>query len=128
MLTIELPPTAQAVPAARAALDVLRGRVSGPALEDARLLLSELVTNSVRHAGLDEEQRIEVAARVANGVLRVEVRDEGPGFVETSRERQASSDSGWGLYLVSRLADRWGVQRGSATLVWFEIASERAGH
>jgi anti-sigma regulatory factor (Ser/Thr protein kinase) len=126
MLTIELPPTAQAVPTARAALEALRGRVSAPALDDARLLLSELVTNSVRHAGLEAEQRIGVAAGVVDGMLRVEVRDDGPGFVETSRAREASSDAGWGLYLVSRLADRWGVQRESATLVWFEIATDRS--
>jgi anti-sigma regulatory factor (Ser/Thr protein kinase) len=126
MLTLELPPTARAIPAARAALDALRERVSGPALDDARLLLSELVTNSVRHAGLEAKQRIGVAARVDDGVLRVEVRDDGPGFVVTSRGREASQDSGWGLFLVSRLADRWGVQRDGATLVWFEIATDRS--
>ena len=54
--------------------------------------------------------------------LRVEVTDWGPGFTRGARpSRPADAVGGWGLVLVERLADRWGVMRNSFTRVWFEI-------
>jgi anti-sigma regulatory factor (Ser/Thr protein kinase) len=125
-MTIELQPTAEAVPAARAALRAVGGLVTSDVLADARLLVSELVTNSVRHADLGPEQRIEVLAGVEAGTLRVEVRDGGRGFVSSPRVTGSPADSGWGLFLVAQLADRWGVRSDAGTVVWFEIAADRA--
>jgi anti-sigma regulatory factor (Ser/Thr protein kinase) len=89
---------------------------------DAALLVSEVVTNSVRHAGMPDGE-IRVHAEVDEETLRVEVIDGGPGFVR--RPPQARPDAedpgGWGLVLVDRLADRWGVDRDGPTRVWFEI-------
>jgi hypothetical protein len=52
--------------------------------------------------------------------LRVEVVDEGGGFVPSAGDRPATDVGGWGLHLVHTLADRWGVAT-EASHVWFEI-------
>ena len=90
-------------------------------LDDVRLLVNELVTNSVKHAGLDDGQLIGLSVQAASTRVRVEVSDAGPGF-EPDRHAVASDpSSGWGLLLVERLSDRWGVKRNELTCVWFEI-------
>ena len=52
--------------------------------------------------------------------LRIEVIDQGVGFVPVARDRPATEVGGWGLHLVQTLSNRWGVYEGS-THVWFEI-------
>src|SRR5215208_1883056 len=98
-------------------------------LGDVALLVSELVTNSVRHGGAGEDHRLELAALREGERLRVEVTDWGPGFDRDARPRRPTDEvGGWGLVLVERLADRWGVEHdGDATVVWFEVSMpERA--
>ncbi len=96
--------------------------------ENAELLVSELVTNSVRHAGLPEEACIEFSVRASAEVLMVEVADAGCGFDHTTAVRPravggVNEPSGWGLFLVDRIADRWGaVQMDGETRVWFELS------
>jgi anti-sigma regulatory factor (Ser/Thr protein kinase) len=51
----------------------------------------------------------------------VEVADDGPGFEPRPQTPDQDSRSGWGLYLVDQLADRWGVTRSEAGGAWFEI-------
>jgi anti-sigma regulatory factor (Ser/Thr protein kinase) len=95
--------------------------------ENAELLVSELVTNSVRHAGLPPDAGIEFSLRATPDVLMVEVADAGKGFEDDSPGRsrpRAGTDraSGWGLFLVEHIADRWGaVQMDGETRVWFEL-------
>ena len=89
---------------------------------DAKLLLSEVVTNSVRHAGLRAEDAIEVVVHTGD-VLRIEVRDRGGGFDLVEPSPDPARPSGWGLYLVEQLADRWGVEKGPPTTVWFELGA-----
>ena len=72
---------------------------------DLRLLVSELVTNSVRHAS---SGTIRLRASLADQRLRVEVHDDGPGLSSAPLNRRALADSGRGLRLLTRLADRWG--------------------
>jgi anti-sigma regulatory factor (Ser/Thr protein kinase) len=95
--------------------------------EDAELLVSELVTNSVRHAGLPDEASIEFSVRASAEVLMVEVADAGRGFDHISPMRPrvvagVAEASGWGLFLVDRISDRWGaVKTDGETRVWFEL-------
>ena len=104
---------------ARRALSRLRGDIDPPVMETMRLLVTELVSNSVKHAH-SESVRLKVAVG-RSGVL-VEVTDQGPGFEHQPRNLQTPRESGWGLFLVERLAHRWGVSReGSGTRVWFEL-------
>jgi anti-sigma regulatory factor (Ser/Thr protein kinase) len=118
-----------AAAAARRALGGLGETVSHRRLDDIALLVSELVTNSVRHGGAGEDDRLELAALREGERLRVEVTDWGPGFERDTRPSlPTDAVGGWGLVLVERLADRWGVERdGDATVVWFELSMpERA--
>jgi anti-sigma regulatory factor (Ser/Thr protein kinase) len=107
---------------ARAAVGLLEGRADAEALDDVRLLLSELVTNSVRHSGAPAGATIGLRVCVLrNGGLRAEVTDGGRGFEPTPRDLPQTEAGGWGLHLVDRLADRWGVDRRGPARVWFEI-------
>ena len=84
---------------------------------DLMLLVSELVTNAVRHARSD---RFEVRLEVRPELLRLEVHDEGEGF---SPRLAPSGDAGggFGLHIVDRLADRWGVERDEGGVIWLEL-------
>ena len=118
--TFELAP--EAASRARAVVNQELGRaVSARVLEDATLLVSELVTNAVRHAPRAGPLEIELRLKVDTERIRVVVSDPGAGFVVAPRMPTASGSSGWGLYLVDRIADRWGVITRDGSEVWFEI-------
>jgi anti-sigma regulatory factor (Ser/Thr protein kinase) len=84
-----------------------------------RLLVSELVTNAIRHVSRST-QPVELAARITGGAIRVEVRDGGTGF-EPGKPKPRGADGGFGLFLVERMASRWGVETQDGTRVWFEL-------
>jgi anti-sigma regulatory factor (Ser/Thr protein kinase) len=86
-----------------------------------RLLVSELVTNCVRHANAGEAAPVELAVRVAPDTIRVEVHDGGAGFDPARTRRPRGVGGGYGLFLVERMASRWGVDRDAGTRVWFEL-------
>jgi anti-sigma regulatory factor (Ser/Thr protein kinase) len=110
-----------AASAARHALLALDARVEGRVLDDIRLLVSELVTNAVRHADGPQGGQVEVDVTIEASRVRVEVADPGAGFEPQPRDDEMSRPGGWGLYLVDRIADRWGVMRNRLNRVWFEI-------
>lgn len=106
---------------ARRALGEVSDHVSPRRLEDAQLLVSELVTNAIRHAGLDDGEMIQLVVVAGHRALRIEVCDPGAGFEVAEPAPDPTRPSGWGLYLVRELADRWGVERNAGTRVWFEL-------
>jgi anti-sigma regulatory factor (Ser/Thr protein kinase) len=112
-------PTAAA--AARHALVALEERVDPGVLEDIRLLVSELVTNAVRHAQTPNGGEVALEVAIDPPRLRVEVADPGTGFDPRPRDDEMTRPGGWGLFLVDRVADRWGVVRDRMNCVWFEI-------
>jgi len=118
----EIVPRRGAAAEARRALEGFKDHLPPEKLEDVRLLVSELVTNSVIHAGLSPEEAITVTVTIRGGLARGEVRDRGPGF-EPSQEPVPKPDlaGGWGLYIVDKVADRWGVAHTGSKSVWFEI-------
>ena len=91
-------------------LDQLRDQLTEPCFENARLLISELVANAVEH--VREEGDIEVRVALADGALRVEVLDPGPGSCPP--RAPPSSERGWGLLFTDRLASRWAADRDGA--------------
>jgi anti-sigma regulatory factor (Ser/Thr protein kinase) len=106
---------------ARAVVGEELASLSRKVREDATLLVSELITNAVRHAPLSERPEVELRIRSEPGRVRIVVSDPGVGFVPSPRATAGSDGSGWGLYLVDRIADRWGVLTEEQTEVWFEI-------
>ncbi|MEZ0292417.1 MAG: ATP-binding protein [Solirubrobacteraceae bacterium] len=107
--------------AARRALGDLADHLPRRRLQDAELLVSELVTNAIRHAGLDDGDTITLSVEASDRALRIEVSDPGPGFAPAEHYPDSDHPSGWGLYLVRELSDRWGVERNALTRVWFEL-------
>lgn len=106
---------------ARAMLgDLLAERLDADDLFDVGVLVSELVTNAVRHAGADEEETIVVHVAIAPGVLRVEVCDSGPGFHPPIVPQSRPQGGGNGLVLLARMSSDWGVATDDGTCVWFE--------
>jgi anti-sigma regulatory factor (Ser/Thr protein kinase) len=125
-LEVDLERTADSAAEARHALAEVAEHVTARRLEDARLLVSELVTNAIRHAGLGESDHITLIVEVDDDLLRIEVCDPGPGFELAEPTPDPARPSGWGLYLVRELSDRWGVERNGETRVWFELDREDA--
>ncbi|MGH9012028.1 MAG: response regulator [Acidimicrobiia bacterium] len=82
------------------------------------LLVSELVTNAVIHAGSE----VEVMVRLTATAARIEVTDASAQAI-APRDATSEEDSGRGLALVGNLAQRWGVRRapGGGKTVWFEV-------
>jgi anti-sigma regulatory factor (Ser/Thr protein kinase) len=118
---MRLPPAVDAPLRARAEVGTLD--LPRRTHDDVVLLVSELVTNCVVHADLAPGQEIDLRLLRRSRIVRVEVRDGGRGFAETLVSGNPSS--GFGLYLVEQLTDRWGVERGDDTCVWFELDLER---
>ena len=117
-LSVELPRTPLAPSMARRALEDLSDSVDPAVLPDVRLLVSELITNSVKYGG-DGPVRLEVDA--SGRTLRAEIIDQGAGFTPVERDREdLDKVGGWGLHLTEQLTSRWGTFEGS-THVWFEI-------
>jgi anti-sigma regulatory factor (Ser/Thr protein kinase) len=91
----------------------------GSRLIDVKLVVSELVSNSVRHANTHEG--VQVRVRVDDDKIRVEVVDDGPGFTLDSKK-----DDGLGLTIVKRLAQDWGISVDSTCTVWVEMTKSIA--
>lgn len=122
---LSLPPAA---PAAAVARQVLRQRCSSlPAtvLDDALLLVTELVANAVRHG----EGPVTLTLVRDQGRLRVEVTD-ASRRPPRPRDKGVEAESGRGLQIVDVLATRWGTTpAGSAgKTVWFELDTHRVSH
>jgi anti-sigma regulatory factor (Ser/Thr protein kinase) len=119
-VVVALRPEPSAVRAARRLL--VREGLDDDLQHTVCLLTSELVTNSVRHAGLRESDRILLAARMTRDFVRVEVRDPGSGFDPGVRH----GAPGYGLRMLDMLASRWAVDRDeNGCRVWFEVDRRR---
>jgi anti-sigma regulatory factor (Ser/Thr protein kinase) len=123
IVSAEWPAEPRSVTAARRfATDALRG-VPAECAEDIELMISELVTNAVAHAGTTLALRIEAS----DNMVRVQVTDRQPGSVGPL-EPGPTEPRGRGLQIVNALADRWGVEPApdGGKTVWFvrTISSE----
>src|SRR4051794_9454024 len=111
-LAVRLPCDARAPGAARIVVtEHLRGRVTARGLDSARLLVSELVANSVRHSGAGPEDLVIVRVGLSPAHVALEVEDAGRGGVIAPRAPDRDDGGGFGLQLVQTLSERWGHQR-----------------
>jgi signal transduction histidine kinase len=107
--------------AARRAVRALDGAVPVSVRDEVLLLVTELVTNAVRHGGVGPDRSLDVALERWSHRVRVEVVEPGTRFA-LAPPRVRGVSGGWGLTLVDRIADRWGVSpTSSGTCVWFEL-------
>lgn len=85
------------------------------------LLVSELVTNALLHAGTD----FDVTLAYEHGVLRVSVHDQASALPLPRVHSHDALSTGRGLMLVEALARRWGVEQDdSGKTVWFELDAD----
>jgi anti-sigma regulatory factor (Ser/Thr protein kinase) len=109
---------------ARRAISALRADLDPPLMETLRLLVTELVTNSVRHTDCDS---LTLRIAIGKSAVLTEVTDEGPAFdpdeaLDGEQPEDHDPSCGWGLFLVQRLAKTWGVKDdGRSKRVWFEL-------
>jgi anti-sigma regulatory factor (Ser/Thr protein kinase) len=118
-LELKLPAEPGSVAEARAKVcGALEPHLADGASETLKLLVSEVVTNAVKHG--DGARSVELHAHW-NGEVCIEVSDHGDGFAPVPRVGALDEPGGFGLYLVGQLADRWGVETNGATTVWFVL-------
>lgn len=113
-ITLQVEPTTQAPRLSRGQLAGIKSALE-PKFDDVAVVISELVTNSVRYGtGTDD---ISVQVEASEDRIRVEVSDSGPCF-----DKDAPRGDGMGLDIVDRIADRWGVSCNRRCTVWAEIS------
>lgn len=122
----DLPPTGFAPRVARRLVADLLLAWGQPHLDglvdDATVVVSELVTNAVLHAGEEGRMRLEISAD-QNGTLRIAVSD-GSSLEPTMQELSDDAESGRGLQIVQQLGASWGVEDGTSggKRIWVELS------
>jgi len=110
--------------ARHAVLEHLAGQLDDRRADDVGLIVSELVTNAVRHAGVGPDGEILIRLLVIAGRLRLAVEDPGSDLVPRRSTPDPEQPGGMGLFIVEHLANSWGVARNGVgtTNVWCEVA------
>jgi anti-sigma regulatory factor (Ser/Thr protein kinase) len=96
-------------------------QLDGSLCQSLILLVSEVVSNAVRHSEADPSEPIGMRATFGERTIRVTVVDAGRGFTPRPRDPERTS-GGYGLYLLEKVSERWGVESRGGTTVWFELA------
>lgn len=123
-LSISFAADADAPQLARAAASHALARWSQDRRDVALLVISELVTNAVRHGARDDSDEVTLLVRRRGRATRIEVTDPraNDGAIVDSSVDEEAQRSGWGLPIVAELTDRWGVEGGPGrTCVWCEL-------
>lgn len=117
---VDLPGGLLAPQCARRAIEEhFAGSITGDLLASVELLATELVSNAVRHGGAEDGETVALHLALAPAVLRVEVWDQGAGF--SPGTPTPYGEGGYGLFLVSEVATRWGVEASGGNCSWFEM-------
>ena len=95
-------------------------------LGDLQLLVTEIIANSVRHGGVGEDGEIDLRVMVRDARVRVELRDTGIQADPRLRTPDLDGGGGFGMVLVSRMSERWGVDHEPNVVMWFELALKPA--
>jgi PAS domain S-box-containing protein len=126
VLRVTLANGPQAPARARRAIEALAGSLEPSKVEEVKLLATELVTNSCRHAtAVDHPIRLELTLDEA--MVRVAVIDSGAGFEIPEAVPGPGDEDGRGLFIVDALADRWGIDDAGGTRVWAELELPEEG-
>ncbi|UDY25084.1 ATP-binding protein [Nocardioides sp. Kera G14] len=123
---VDLPFRPESVRAARAIVRTFGAELADDTMADAELLVSEVVTNAVRHGGPD----ISLTVEVEGGSVTIGVTDGSNVMPMTGTAVAATKASGRGLLLVDQVAAAWGVTTHSGKdgkTVWFRLADRSGG-
>jgi anti-sigma regulatory factor (Ser/Thr protein kinase) len=121
MRRLSLEPDPRALRVARDAVAALGPAIPNDVVDRARLVLGELVANSIRHGRLRPGERIDVTIELMPDRLRCTVVDPGHGLNRAADAWWFAERAGWGLRMTEALASRWSVERRRGTEAWFEI-------
>jgi anti-sigma regulatory factor (Ser/Thr protein kinase) len=117
---VELPGGPRAPQLARRAVEEhFSAELDEDRLASVELLTTELVSNAVRHGGAGEGKCVVLHVAHVPGCLRIEVCDPGSGFEVGTPAPYG--EGGYGLFIVSEVASRWGVSRDVGNCAWFEL-------
>jgi anti-sigma regulatory factor (Ser/Thr protein kinase) len=126
---LDLPGGIEAGPTARQAVMEHAHGLPDVLQADVLLLVTELVTNAVRHGHAGPDAPLRLECRRAGDRLRFLVTDPGTELLSNGGPPVRPADStngdssGWGLFFVEQLAERWGVVAAPlGTCVWFDVA------
>jgi len=120
--TVELAARPEAAGTARRMIEPLEEELSHDVIERAKLLVTELIANSLLHAERHLDDSIRLQLELLPDRFRVQVVDSGPGFEPKINTPTMYQHSGWGLFLLDQMSDRWGVRPSEhAVAVWFEL-------
>jgi anti-sigma regulatory factor (Ser/Thr protein kinase) len=128
-LEVSLPLDGHGPRAARTVVERLRGRIAPSVLGDAQLVVSELVTNAVRHSGVSDGGVVVLCVRLTSSMVRLEVADPGSGGIIAPRAPDYERGGGFGLHVVRALSERWGLEQVTAggTTVWAQLPRVATG-
>ena len=119
-----LPPNAESLAEARRMVSDV-AEAPEDVLGDAQLVLTELLANEIKHGRYRTTDPLICSVRAVSRAVRIEDRHSGPPFQMPPRRVDpplGRRETGWGLALITRLADRWGVDEArGARQVWAEI-------
>jgi len=121
-----IPANPRAPAAARATLvDVIPSALADR-LDDVALVLSEVVTNAVKHGSRDRQDEVRLVVEADGDWLHVEVEQSLPALHVAPRDphRTGPRETGTGLLLVEALADAWGAEPGPPGRVWFDFEAQ----
>jgi len=121
-MELELERDVRAPARARSAVAGLLGElgIDGPGGQQLVLLVSEVVSNAVRHSSAAPDAKLRLLLTTGEQTIRVAVSDGGEGFTPRPRDPRRLGD-GYGLYLLEQAASSWGVEVADGTTVWFEV-------
>jgi len=126
-LVSQIPAGPTAATTARRLVERFGKGMSAAALGDAKLLVTELVTNSVRHGPVEAGSIVRLAMHLDAAALHVEVTDHGAGFTAPpAAVADAGATSGRGLQILDMLAEDWRIEARDGTCVSFDMALMRA--
>lgn len=121
----EIPVGASAACTARELLtDRLADTTPADTMHDLHLLATELITNAVLHACVDESDTVELRVAPTPAGLHVSVTDPGAETRPEVQKLDPTVPGGMGLFLVEQISSSWGVERTphGENRVWFELA------
>ncbi len=121
--TIRLPfvPSTPGIARTRLAGFLTLHRSSNAVIDDALIVISEMIANAVSHGAPDKDGTIEISWSIKNSLLELSVLDGGAGGSLTPIDFDADSLSGRGLSIINRVADRWWVDMTKGTRVNAEL-------